>query len=552
MKKRIILASIAILLTGVFSAFAFESKSANAVVDGEICKNIKVYDSFGEDYFSVNQMAQLYGARLVWHPVTGKVAFLMNNKQLDIYIKSTKYLLDGKKKRLGSPTHSVSKDVLVPAVFFLSSEFSSFSEMLSSWNPDTKILTVEKKVNLLPPRFYCYPDRTEIVIEQLESLSHEWNIKKAGRILLTFPRGRLAAETIGVDDGIVREIDAKCDGRLAAVTIYLTAGAGKPQKKVLSSPPRIVIDIPRTALEEKKLAVDTDTVVIPTTAEIKVSSPDISEPVVELVKPAIEKIVLSPEVPPAAVPAPVISVPVAVKETKSAKKKLIILDAGHGGDDPGAIGRNGTKEKDINLAIVTELKKLFDEGGEYDTMLTRTNDTFIPLVERTTMANEKKSDLFVSVHCNASMDKNTGGFEIYFLSENASDAEAAATAILENSVIRLESKPTRRQTKIQELLWSMMVNEYINESSELCSLITSEVKRRLKIQNRGVRQAGFYVLRGTQMPAVLVECAFLSHLGEEAKLKTKKFQRQIADAVYEGVRGYMARKDNKNIARGTQ
>jgi len=135
-----------------------------------------------------------------------------------------------------------------------------------------------------------------------------------------------------------------------------------------------------------------------------------------------------------------------------------------------------------------------------------------------------------------------GGFEVYFLNENASDPEAAATAILENSVVRLEEKPNGKKGKLQQLLWSMVVNEFINESSELCCLVGTEMVKRTKLPNRGVKQAGFYVLRGTQMPAILVETAFLSHAGEEAKLNQPKFQKQAADSIYNGVKNYAHRR----------
>lgn len=232
-----------------------------------------------------------------------------------------------------------------------------------------------------------------------------------------------------------------------------------------------------------------------------------------------------------------------------ARKKLLILDAGHGGDDSGAIGPNGTYEKEINLAIVYELKKMFERNGGYDVHLTRSDDTFIPLVERTNIANTKCADLFISIHCNANPSRDSTGFEIYFMSENASDPEAEATALMENSVLKLEGTPNKKRARLQEVLWSLARNEFINESSELCSFITGEVTHRVKIPNRGVKQAGFYVLRGTQMPAVLVESAFLSNHAEEAMLRTKKFQRYIARSVYEGILKYELRREMVNAKR---
>jgi N-acetylmuramoyl-L-alanine amidase len=229
----------------------------------------------------------------------------------------------------------------------------------------------------------------------------------------------------------------------------------------------------------------------------------------------------------------------------SSHKKLIVLDAGHGGKDPGAIGPNGIKEKDINLAIVKELKILFDRNKNFETLLTRSGDYFVALAERTNLANEKKADLFVSVHCNSNLNRNANGFEIYFLSENASDTQAAATAALENAVVELEGKPTKKLALIQKMLWSMVANEFLNESSQLCGFIASEAPKRTKIKNNGVKQANFFVLRGTQMPSTLVESAFISNYSQETMLNSKKFQVAIADTVYEGVVRYYDRKDKQ-------
>lgn len=225
--------------------------------------------------------------------------------------------------------------------------------------------------------------------------------------------------------------------------------------------------------------------------------------------------------------------------------KIIVLDAGHGGMDSGAIGPTGVKEKDINLEIVFYLRDLFKKDKNYKTILTRFDDTFIPLAQRTNIANENDADLFISVHCNANFNRAVAGFEIYFLSENASDSAAKATAILENSSLDLEDKTNEQKSVLEKMLWSMVINEHMNESSELCSFIVSETKGRLKIPNKGIKQANFFVLRGTQMPAVLVECAYLSNYTEEAKLQTSKFQKSIADSIYEGVKKYYARKANE-------
>ncbi len=224
------------------------------------------------------------------------------------------------------------------------------------------------------------------------------------------------------------------------------------------------------------------------------------------------------------------------------KVGAILIDAGHGGKDPGAVGPRGTREKDINLSIALQLEKVFKKDKNYKVILTRDDDTFVELVERANIANQNKADLFISVHCNANLNRNASGFEVYFLSENASNKASFSAAILENSVIELEDKNDTKKTALQNMLWSMVVNEYINESSELASFVSQESTGRLKIPNRGVKQDVFYVLRGTQMPAILVETAYISNYTEESKLNTSSFQKAIADSIYEGVKKYYARK----------
>lgn len=514
-----------ILLFGMLcriSAYcAIKGEAIQVLIDGKMLeKKINLYTYKGDEYFKVRDVAKMYGARVVWHPITGKVSLYMNNRQIDFFIKSTKVAINQKKQRLKFHNHLFSGKLYVPAYFIFSEDFAKFSETSSYWNPETKIYTIEPTVNVGTPRFYSDYSSTRIDIELSEKLKHYFNTKKSGRIAVSFTRGRAIAEEIKVDDGVVKKIDVKTKGRQAITTIYLAKGAGKVTKRMLFDPKRLQIEIKRTKLAGKLPEYKAESGLNSSQKQAAVSMPA-----------AISGISGK-----------------TAKANLARKKKIIVLDAGHGGQDPGAIGHNGVKEKNVNLKIVKELVRLFknDPNNGYEVMLTRDDDTFIALVERTNMANEKQADLFISIHCNASMKKKSRGFEIYFLSEKASDSEAAATAVLENSVIELEGKPTKKRARLQELLWSLVVNEFINESSELCCLISEEVTRRIKIGNRGVKQAGFHVLRGAQMPAVLVECAFLSNLEEESRLRTKRFQRKCADAIYAGIKRYTQRKNGLN------
>jgi N-acetylmuramoyl-L-alanine amidase len=238
-------------------------------------------------------------------------------------------------------------------------------------------------------------------------------------------------------------------------------------------------------------------------------------------------------------PEPEITVPVPpLGEAKKPRIRTIVIDPGHGGKDPGAIGPKGTEEKDLVLKMAHNLAKELHKNLKTRVILTRYHDIFLSLAERTAIANREKADLFVSIHCNASLKPSTRGFEIYFLSDEASDEEAQAVANMENSVMALEEKK-EKGSELSSILWSLAMNEFMDESCELCSLIASEVDSRLRIMdNRGVKQAGFRVLRGAKMPAILVEAGFISNQSEARKLRSSKFQKELVESVCAGVKKY--------------
>lgn len=238
-------------------------------------------------------------------------------------------------------------------------------------------------------------------------------------------------------------------------------------------------------------------------------------------------------------PEPEITVPVPpVAEAKRPRIRTIVIDPGHGGKDPGAIGPRGTREKDIVLKIAHKLAKELHKNLKTRVILTRYHDIFLPLAERTAIANREKADLFISIHCNASLKSRTKGFEIYFLSDKASDEEAQAVANMENAVMALEER-TEEKNELSSILWSLAMNEFMNESSEICSLVSSEVDRHLRtMENRGVKQAGFTVLRGAKMPSILVEAEFISNRSGERRLKSSKFQKKLVESICAGIKEY--------------
>jgi N-acetylmuramoyl-L-alanine amidase len=243
-----------------------------------------------------------------------------------------------------------------------------------------------------------------------------------------------------------------------------------------------------------------------------------------------------------------------VKNDKSKKKgkwefDVIVIDAGHGGKDAGAIGVNGVKEKDVNLGIALELGKLIkNQMKDVKVVFTRKDDTFIDLYKRGKIANEQNGKLFISIHCNSTPKKPTdaNGFEVYLLRPGRTK-EAIAIAEFENSVIQYEENPQRYQKLTDEnfILVSMAQSAYMRYSEKFAELLHNEFVKHPKIQSRGVKQAGFYVLVGASMPNVLIESGFLSNPDDAKYLSTKEGQKEFARYVFEAIKKYREHYENE-------
>ncbi|GJQ63220.1 MAG: N-acetylmuramoyl-L-alanine amidase [Melioribacteraceae bacterium] len=221
---------------------------------------------------------------------------------------------------------------------------------------------------------------------------------------------------------------------------------------------------------------------------------------------------------------------------------VIVLDAGHGGKDAGAIGITGTREKDINLAVTLELGKLIEQKMDsVKVVYTRKTDKFVELHERGKIANKNNGKLFISIHCNSIGGKNhsTRGFEVYLLRPGRTE-EAIAIAEFENSVIKYEENPDIYKQLDDEnfILVSMAHSSYMRYSEKFSEYLNNHWIEHVDIPSRGVKQAGFYVLVGASMPGVLVENGFLSNKGDERYLKSKKGQREIALAIFKAIEKY--------------
>ena len=221
---------------------------------------------------------------------------------------------------------------------------------------------------------------------------------------------------------------------------------------------------------------------------------------------------------------------------------VIVIDAGHGGKDAGAIGVNGVKEKDINLAIALKLGKLIKENmKDVKVVYTRSTDKFVDLYKRGKIANENDGKLFISIHCNSTPKKpsNANGFEVYLLRPGRTK-EAISIAEFENSVIQYEENPNRYEKLTDEnfILVSMAHSSYMKYSEKFAEDLHKEFVKHPSLSSRGVKQAGFYVLVGASMPSVLIESGFLSNTKDAKHLSSSSGQQKFAEYVFEGIKKY--------------
>ena len=216
--------------------------------------------------------------------------------------------------------------------------------------------------------------------------------------------------------------------------------------------------------------------------------------------------------------------------------RRIVIDPGHGGHDPGTIGPGGLQEKDLVLDVSLRLEKLVRAELGAEVVMTRSTDAYVPLEERTAIANSKGADLFLSVHGNASRDHRARGIETYFLSF-AQDSHAAAVAARENAISAATLKD------LQQLVKAITLNSKIDESRDFAASVqeamVQNVRQQHAVEDRGVHTAPFYVLIGANMPSVLAEIAFVTNPDDEKRLKTRDYRDLIARALLRGVKGYL-------------
>lgn len=332
----------------------------------------------------------------------------------------------------------------------------------------------------------------------------------------------LAGKSMEINSGCARSLRiAQKNPSTVRLAIELIPGL-KEQQKIyyLKNPNRLVLDLYH---REKDISEETSK---------KSPPPAISQP--KDSKP-ITRSTISEENPPQP-PQPASSGYTMVRQLGLGVKR-IVLDPGHGGTDPGCLGANGLKEKDVALDISLRLKRILENEGKFEVILTRDQDIAIPLEKRTSLANQKGSDLFISIHLNASPRKNRTGVETFYLNFSPDPAVNELAA-------RENASSTKNIREIKFIVEKIMKNTKYDESRELAEKVHRNLYSHLKQHfgprdDLGVKGGPFWVLIGTEMPAVLVEVSHLSNPGEAEALKTDMYRESIATGIFRGIIEYV-------------
>jgi N-acetylmuramoyl-L-alanine amidase len=359
---------------------------------------------------------------------------------------------------------------------------------------------------ILEIRQWAAPDHSRVVVDLEGSPAYE--ILPAADPLtfeILLPRAALAKgrQEISVSDQIIRRIVAEpAEKEGTRISLALTK-PGRANvftlKPYQDKPDRLVIDIYRPDLEEKEKA------------ERKGS-----------------------------------------QELKGKKTRIVVIDPGHGGEDPGAIGPNGTREKEVVLAVARKLQKALDETGEFKAFLTRRGDYFVALYDRVRIAMEYGADLFISLHANGNISRSVRGTSVYCLSpKGASDKAAQLLAQKENAsdIVGGAAAGSARRD-LDSILFDLELTHTINESLQLGGILLGELRQVNLVQTPHPLQGGFAVLRAPSFPSILVELAYVTHPVEEKNLKREKFQNEAALAIVSGVKKFLpmlALKEGENL-----
>ncbi|HBY56596.1 MAG TPA: hypothetical protein DEG96_01825 [Candidatus Atribacteria bacterium] len=501
MKKIIfvLLIVVGIIVLFPLSSVFTQSSEINILLDQKPLET--VVSSIIEDgriFIPARNIVEALGGRITWFPALKLLNIYIDNHTVSLVIDDPSLDIDGEIVSLEMPVRIIDNRVMIPLEVI-----KIIAQVETKWDNQTKTLSINTiRPYLLKIRSYSHPDKTRIVIDLSEKTEFKANLlTNPDRIFIdiigSIVKLEDALKQIEINDGVVKTVrTAQYNPEIVRVVFDLYQEF-KYDFFSLTDPDRIVIDVFRP--EEKEKAISE---ALPTKSE--------------------EKPTIEPEM---------------------TKKRVVIIDPGHGGSDPGAIGPTGLKEKEVVLDIALYLEKLL-RGAGISTYLTRDKDEFIYLEDRVNFANQKNGFIFVSLHTNSVLNHrpSAGGIETFVLSSKYIGASAKDVADRENRASRAHPE---LDTDLAKIIADLEESANIQYSLNFADVVQKKLVKYLKLDDRGVKQAPFVVLKGVNMVAVIVEVAFISNPKEEKLLRDSGFRKNAAQALFEAIKYYIENTPNE-------
>ncbi|HOW88659.1 MAG TPA: N-acetylmuramoyl-L-alanine amidase [Elusimicrobiales bacterium] len=542
------------ILCVIFASAALSAPAQARVDEVSYMKNgvyvgkINTYKINQTLYLDASRSAKLIGGKIYWYPVSGKLLLQNKGNKIVFFLKSDSVALNDTEISFPRPLIVRGGRAFLSMDFFVSRHFAAAFGFKLDYDASTGVLASQRKVNISSINHFSYKDKTRVVVYLEEPLDFQTSQKDNNLYSITVPGGVLSSEeSIGIGDGVIKSIDMFQENKMARMVLTPGDDFGKVSYFKLSGPDRLVFDVEKSVRPiSQSITGSLPAAPVPGSAAqvILPANPSPEESAAGTVSGTTPSAAGTPCEPAGGEGCPLVAgdalpgvnIPDKFVLDKGGVKRIVI-DAGHGGKDAGGNKAFGLREKDINLQVAKELYGMLKDEEIFDVMMTRTSDVYLLLPDRSRVANDYKADIFISIHANAHRDRREKGFEVYFMSEKASDPWAAEVADFENSVLGLDEEGAGADPSAM-LLHSLARNEYLNEGSQLAGLVSKELERSTPFVNRGVKQAAFYVLRGTYSPGILVEIGFMTNARDQKDMNDKKVRAKVANAIYKGVMKY--------------
>jgi N-acetylmuramoyl-L-alanine amidase len=449
-------------------------------------------------YFSLSELAEIIGGQLNWELLGHKISYINQNARFDFVVGSPFFKLGDKLYNQTFPARLENAQLFLPAKTFLSFLDGVLPQKISYFNENRTLRVDSEYFNVSDLSVEGKANGLLIEVLLTGKLDYEIFLTEGNWLNITITDARINAS----------QILARKDQRyMYKLTTHQSAGAGQISMrlkrnvttwhhKLAYDPPRIQITI-----SDANFAID----------------PQDTAPVV-----------IGPD----------------------NKIDVIVIDAGHGGSDYGAIGQGRAREKEVVLEIARKLAKLIRKDKQFKVVMTRDRDKYVSLEERARIANEAGADLFISIHANASPKKKVRGWNVFFLAPARNDS-ARAVAQFENSFFlrekngetdsEIDSSEELDQDPVMTVLNEMIMTEFQDESHDFAMMTAREFHRKLKIPARGVDQAAFFVLNEIFTPSVLIEIGFISNKKEEKILKGDKYQKAVTQSLFSAIKKFKAK-----------